>query len=250
MKRNNINETETVSLRGGGYRAVRVAAVVLAAVAAAVALGSTLGKYLSQTEHPFEAVLTGFEVKAAAFVGGERVLPNAGAADGTTLIDDTVVEIGADGTMLMTAAQYEELSLRLAYKGTARSRVRVRVTEQWLNITTQADGVTVTACESVPMGFSEYTFADDTAVADNRAADGWIYLVDEQLCTGTDMLDEQGFKDIGLITAAAATPYTPGVGESAAAPTHVRVSVVAEAVQFNRFAQLWGIDELPTRTNV
>ena len=201
-----------------------VALVAVALIIAVIYTANRSGAWLSdQQNQDMTAQYSNFLISADIKFGNSEA-----AKDTSGLIPVNVVSTTADNYI-------DNLRVSLNYKGESQAYVRVKVLEEW-RLADQVDGITeVSAVPNTPL--TAYDLADNWY--DNRKYDGYFYYkLPLNAATETN---------IPLITGASGywrdPEYLPQ--EDGYPQLTMRISVVAEAVQVNRYQQFWHLNKLP-----
>ena len=137
-------------------------------------------------------------------------------------------------TYTMTYEEYKDFTLDVKYTGKGSAFMRVRVVEEWYGENDDGEFEKI-----VPSTLSEYNFGVDTTdtenggVFDNRSVDGYLYI--KKLFT----VDDNG-QTIHIITKAQKNQTHDTIETK-----QVKIHITIDTVQFNRYRELWNIDNLP-----
>lgn len=128
-----------------------------------------------------------------------------------------------------SAANYVgKLRVEIKQVGSGVAYTRVRVTHEWINSVSgrlQGDS------------YLPYTVAD--GFADKRDSDGYIYFNGTMPANGEYMSVINGFDSAA---------FDASTVSSLSGTTDLLISVSVDAVQFNRYQQIWGMDAIPWRS--
>lgn len=194
------------------------AVVIIVAVVAIVALvGSSLAWFVTRSTLLQEINLNSFEVGADVYF----------VADGEKVSADSFTDENGLYVLSLDKADVNYIgNLRAGVTldgGTAC--VRVTMNHEW----TTADGEVLQRDVAVPYSFGELWF-------DNRNADYSVYYA------GADMSGKATFEAADFITGFSEADFdTTGLADG----TQVKVLIQVDAVQVNRYPQLWNIEKLP-----
>ena len=194
------------------------AVVIIVAVVALVAVvGSTFAWFVTRASLLQNFSISSFDVSADVyFLDGDNKVSADDYKDENGLYllsvnEDDVNYIG-------------NLRADVLHSG-AKACVRVTMNHQW----TLADGTVAQNDVAVPYEFSDLWF-------DNRNADYSVYYTDE------DMSGEADFEKAELITGFDSSEF----GTSAMVEgVSVKLLIQVDAVQVNRYPQVWGIENFP-----
>lgn len=192
----------------------KIAALIICLVAVVAIVSGSLAWYSSTNSVTQYASLAGFTTKAYVYRIND---------------EGKEVSLSGDEKGLYTMSSNPEddnfignLKIKVIHRGYANSYVRVKMSIQW----TMPDG-TVTQNVVMPFEFAEKWY-------DNRENDYCVYYTedtglfesyDKSIITGFDV---EEFNEKTMTRNAVA-----------------KVAVVVEAVQVNRYQQIWGIEALP-----
>lgn len=195
----------------------RAIVVIVAIIAAVAVVGGSLAWFVTQSSLSQKFGISGFTAGAQVyFLDGEKKVDAKAYVDG-----DGLYVLSLD----KSAENYiGKLRADVTLSG-ARACVRVRMSHEWKN----AEGKIAQYTAAIPYVFAENWF-------DNRSADYCVYYQAKDLSGKSDFektpfivgFDDSSLDSFGL--------------ESGAS---VRVLIQVDAVQVNRYPQLWNIDALP-----
>ncbi len=191
--------------------------VIVALVAIVAVVGSSLAWFVTRSSLSQQFSLSGFDVSADVyFADGDKKVSAESFMDedglySLSLNEDDVNYIG-------------NLRAGVAIEG-GKACLRVTLNHEW----TLADGTVAQQSVAVPYEF-------DTLWYDNRAEDYSVYYV------GKDMSGKTDFKTADFITGFDEAKLN---AEDFADAASVRVLIQVDAVQVNRYPQLWNIEKLP-----
>lgn len=194
------------------------AVVIIVAVVALVAVvGSTFAWFVTRAPLLQNFSISSFDVSADVyFLDGDKKVSADDYKDDNGLYilsmnEDDVNYIG-------------NLRADVLHSG-AKACVRVTMNHQW----TLADGTVAQNDVAVPYEFSDFWF-------DNRTADYSVYYTDE------DMSGEADFEKAEFITGFDASEFdTSAMVEGVS----VKLLIQVDAVQVNRYPQVWDIEKFP-----
>ena len=194
------------------------AVVIIVAVVAVVALvGSSLAWFVTRSTLLQEINLNSFEVGADVYF----------AADGEKVNADSFTDENGLYVLSLDKADVNyigNLRAGVTLDGGAAC-VRVTMNHEWKT----ADGEVLQRDVAVPYSFGELWF-------DNRNSDYSVYYA------GADMSGKATFESADFITGFSEADFdTAGLADG----TQVKVLIQADAVQVNRYPQLWNIEKLP-----
>ncbi len=195
----------------------RAVVIIVAIVAVVAVIGSSLAWFVTRSSLSQQFSLKGFDVSADVYFddGGKKVsAENYKDTDGLYLLSLNKDDVNYIG------------KLRAGVKldgGTAC--VRVTMNHEF----TLADGTHSQQAVAVPYKF-------DTLWFDNRAEDYSVYYA------GKDMSGKADFETANFITGFNSAEFNPA---DFAEVTEVRVLIQVDAVQVNRYPQLWNMEKLP-----
>ncbi len=195
----------------------RAVVIIVAVVAIVAVVGSSLAWFVTRSSLLQQMSIGSFDVSADVF-----------------FVDGSNTKISADefkdkdGLYVLSLDETDDnyignLYVDIGLEGTAC--VRVTMTHEW----TSPEGEVLQRNVNVPYVFGEHWF-------DNRNADYSVYYA------GKDLSGKADFDSARFIS---------GIDESKldvsglAEGTQVRVLIQADAVQFNRYPQMWNIEKLP-----
>lgn len=128
-----------------------------------------------------------------------------------------------------TASNYVgKLRVEIKQVGSGVAYTRVRVTHEWINSVSgrlQGDS------------YLPYTVAD--GFADKRDSDGYIYFNGTMPANGEYTSVINGFDSAA---------FDASTVSSLSGETQLLINVSVDAVQFNRYQQIWGMDTIPWRS--
>ena len=194
------------------------AVVIIVAVVALVAVvGSTFAWFVTRTSLFQNFTLSSIEAGAEVyFVDGADKVDAQDYADENGLY---ILSVNPDDVNYVG-----NLRVNVTRSG-AKSCVRVTMNHQW----TLADGTVAQNDVAVPYEFSDFWF-------DNRTADYSVYYTDE------DMSGEADFEKAEFITGFDASEFdTSAMVEGVS----VKLLIQVDAVQVNRYPQVWDIEKFP-----
>lgn len=195
----------------------RAVVIIVAIVAAVAIVGSSLAWFVTRTSLFQNFSVGSFDVSADVYFSdnGEKV-----SADGykdenglylLSLDEDDANYIG-------------KLRVGILHDG-SKACVRVTMNHQW----TLADGSIAQNKVAIPYRFAQNWY-------DNRNVDYSVYY------KGRDLSGEATFKNADFITGFDAGSFdTSSIAEG----TTVKVLIQVDAVQINRYPQVWGIEKFP-----
>lgn len=142
--------------------------------------------------------------------------------------DDGVIELS-----YTDISSLESFRVRVTQKGSGVAFARIKLTHEWKIM--QDDGSTI---ETRLQSEQNLPFTvNKTAFYDNRDVDGYIYhkgdFDEDEPYIAVTGFDSSAFDSSAL---------------SSYSNLKLTVNVRVDAVQFNRYSQIWGIDELPWRS--
>ena len=195
----------------------RAIVIIVAVVAVIAVVGSSFAWFVTRSSLLQNINLAGIDVSADVyFVDGSNTKFSADDfkdKDGLYVLSLDYTDVNYIGNL------HADINL----EGTAC--VRVRMSHEW----TSPDGEVLQRSVNVPYAFGEHWF-------DNRNADYSVYYA------GEDMSGKADFDSVSFIR---------GIDEAKldtsdlAVGTQVRVLIQVDAVQVNRYPQLWNIEKLP-----
>ena len=192
----------------------KIAALIICLVAVVAIVSGSLAWYSSTNSVTQYASLPGFTTKAQVY----RVNDNG-----------KEVSLKADEKGLYTLSSDPEadnfignLKIKVVHRGYANSYVRVKMSIQW----TMPDG-TITQNVVMPFEFAEKWY-------DNRENDYCVYYTEE-----TGLFESH---DKSIITGFDVEAFNEKTMTKDAV---AKVAIIVEAVQANRYQQIWGIETLP-----
>lgn len=170
----------------------------------------SLAKYAGSSDSGGAVQVGNFEIQPSLKVNGMNLLPES------------------DGTYLVNIWDYGSLVFEIDYYGMGKSYLRVRVDETWLFM--PGDGTqTVLYYEPSP----SYAMS---GMYDNRDDDGYLYHWGELSATN---------HSASIKIPVFQYPNYQLSGHNTEFPTHVRIMIKVDAVQFNRYKDVWNIPKLP-----
>lgn len=194
------------------------AIVIIVAVIAAIAIvGSSLAWFVTQSSLSQKFSISGFKTSAEVYFDD-----NGTKIDAAGYTDE-------NGLYTLSLNRDDEnyignLRVDVGLTG-GKACLRVKLTQEWLT----ADGSVAQYTTAIP-----YQFAENWD--DNRNTDYCVYY------QGKDLSGKSDFNKTQLITGFDESSLdTLGFDEG----TSVKVLVEVDAVQINRYPQLWNIDKLP-----
>lgn len=195
----------------------RAVVIIVAVVAIVAVVGSSLAWFVTRSTLLQEINLTSFDIGAEVYF----------VADGKKVSADSFAD--GDGLYVLSLDKAD-----VNYIGNLRAGVtldggtacvRVTMNHEWKS----ADGKILQRDVAVPYKFGELWF-------DNRGTDYSVYYA------GADMSGKADFESADFITGFSESDFDKsGLADG----TQVRVLVQADAVQVNRYPQLWNIEKLP-----
>ena len=195
----------------------RAVVIIVAVVAVIAVVGSSLAWFVTRSSLLQNINLAGIDVSADVyFVDGSNTKFSAEEfkdKDGLYVLSLDYKDVNYIGNL------YADINL----EGTAC--VRVTMVHEWLS----PDGEVLQRSVNVPYAFGEHWF-------DNRSTDYSVYYAGKDMSGKADFEKARfinGFDDAELDTS------------DLAEDTQVRVLIQADAVQVNRYPQLWNIEKLP-----
>ncbi len=192
----------------------KIAVIIVSIVAIIAVVSGTLAMFTSKSSLVQNGKLFGFSSNARVYFETEDGKTMNASAD-----KDGLYKLSLDSNAKNYIGNFR---VNVVKKGRSKCYVRVKLNVEW----TLPDG-TVTENIMLPYNFAEKWY-------DNRSKDYCVYYTensgleedyDKSIITG---FDEQKFLEEGLTETAVP-----------------RVSVSVEAVQINRYQQIWGIEKLP-----
>lgn len=195
----------------------RAVVIIVAVVAVIAVVGSSFAWFVTRSSLLQNINLAGIDVSADVyFVDGSNTKYSAEEfkdKDGLYVLSLDYRDVNYIGNL------YADINL----EGTAC--VRVTMVHEWLS----ADGKALQRSVNVPYKFDANWF-------DNRNADYSVYYA------GKDMSGKADFEKASFINGFDDAEFdTSDLAEG----TQVRVLIQADAVQVNRYPQLWNIEKLP-----
>lgn len=194
------------------------AVIIITAVVAVIAIvGGTLAWFVTSTSLSQSFSISGFDVKADVYF-----------ADGKNKVSASDYK-DSDGLYVLSLNEKDEnyignLRVNVEHTG-AKACVRVKMNYEW----TLSDGSVAQYKVAVPYSFGTEWF-------DNRNTDYCVYY------RGADSSGKASFSSSELITGFNKAEFdTSGFVDGIS----VRVLIQTDAVQVNRYPQLWNIDTLP-----
>ena len=195
----------------------RAVVIIVAVVAVVAVVGSSLAWFVTRSTLNQQISLTTFEVGADVyFVADGQKVSADGFKDENGLY---VLSLDKEDTNYIG-----NLRAGVTLDG-GSACVRVTMNHQWIS----PDGEVLQKNVSVPYQFGELWF-------DNRETDYSVYYA------GEDMSGKARFKKADFITGFSETDFSTADLEDG---TQLKVLVQADAVQVNRYPQLWNIEKLP-----
>jgi ribosomal protein S24E len=200
--------------------------------------------------------------------------------NGTVLIKKNSGNFGSNESL--------DIQIDLYYSGESYSAIRVMMIEQWYGTYKQSMDAQEPELEGIlPEQQMTLNLTDTIPMSDHRAVDGYVYLNQYQTtltqenvdtmwkdqetilsCTAADETlyyrgDNGDFSEVTEVEegkpvwrkysliASASVPELTDESDSVfeASASQLRLYLKAEAVQFNRYTDLWGIDQIPDQTN-
>lgn len=152
-------------------------------------------------------------------ITGEVVLEDF-AVELVPMLNNTALTVEDDGTILLSATDYEDFILNLKYTGDGKSYIRVLVEESWISI--DADG---TETVVISPGAGDFDFGIEIK---EGKSDSYLY-VNKVV---------QRDKTISVIEDVDLSAFSSALTSS----IYVRLSIKVEAVQYNRIIEKWGDD--------
>lgn len=195
----------------------RTVVIIVAIVAVIAVVGSSFAWFATQTSL-FQSFSVGsFEVSADVYFmdGGKKV-----SADGYK-DENGLYNLSLDKE---EANYIGNLRASVVHSG-SKACVRVTMNHQW----TLADGTIAQNKVAVPYKFEKNWY-------DNRNVDYSVYYM------GSDSSGEAAFENASFITGFDAAAFdTSSIAEG----TTLKVLIQVDAVQINRYPQVWGIEKFP-----
>lgn len=191
--------------------------VIVAVLTAAAVIGGTFAWFVNSSTLSQKMSLSGFTAKAEVyFINGDGKTDASKYSDGNGLY---LLSLNSGDVNYIG-----NLRVKILHTG-ARSCIRVRMNHEWIS----TDGKVTGSRLSVP-----YRFGKDWY--DNRDMDYCVYY------RGSDSSGKADFDASVLVTGFDVTGLD--TAEPAGVET-VRLALTVEAVQVNRYPQIWQIDTLP-----
>ncbi len=195
----------------------RAVVVIVAVIAIVAVVGSSLAWFVTRSALTQQLTLTSFDAGAEVYF----------LADGKKVSADRFAD--ENGLYNLSLDKTDENYIGNLRAGVTldggTACVRVTLNHEW----TSANGDVLQRKVSVPYKFGELWF-------DNRDADYSVYYA------GKDMSGKATFDKADFITGFSEADFdTTGLADG----TQVKVLVQVDAVQVNRYPQLWNIDKLP-----
>ncbi len=195
----------------------RAVVIIVAIVAIVAVVGSSLAWFVTRSSLFQEFGISGFEVSADVyFEANERryTAENYKDENGLYVLSLDKNDVNYIGN----------LRAGVALEG-GKACVRVTMNHEWK----KADGTVAQKTVAVPYEFESLWY-------DNRVEDYSVYY------TGKDMSGKADFDTAALIKGFNEAEFNSADFADVA---EVRVLIQADAVQVNRYPQLWGIEKLP-----
>lgn len=195
----------------------RAVTIIIAVIAVIAVIGGTLAWFVTQSSLSQKFTISGIKVSADVFfdANGENI--SAGSYK------------DSDGLYTLSLNKNDKNyigNLRVNVNETgSKACLRVRMSHEWIT----SDGKIAQYTTSVPYKFAENWY-------DNRDTDYCVYYQGENLSGKTDFNTKElinGFDESSFDTAG----FDDG--------TSVKVMIEIDAVQVNRYKQLWNIEKLP-----
>ena len=196
----------------------RRAIVIITAVVAVIALvGGTLAWFVTSSSLSQQFVISGFDAAAEVYFD----------ADGKKV--DSAKYTDENGLYILSLNESDKnyignLRVKVGHSG-GKACIRVRLNNEW----TLADGTVAQYNTAVPYEFNSEWF-------DNRSTDYCVYYKGADESGKADFVTSElikGFDEADFDTSG----FVDGIS--------LKVSVQVDAVQVNRYPQLWKIDTLP-----
>lgn len=192
----------------------KIAALIICLVAVVAIVSGSLAWYSSTNAVTQYASLAGFTTKANVYLVDESG-------------KESQISRDENGLFLLSANPEDDnfignLKINVVHRGRANSYVRVKMSVQW----TMPDG-TVTQNVLLPFEFTEKWY-------DNRENDYCVYYTED-----TGLFDSY---DKSIISGFDKELFNEKTMTKEAV---AKLSVTVEAVQVNRYQQIWGIETLP-----
>ncbi len=192
----------------------KIAVLIICLVAVIGIVSGSLAWYSSTNSITQIGTLAGFRTKANVYLQNEN-----GETVGVPKDEKGLYVLSSDPEDFNYIGN---LRINVIHKGYANSYVRVKMGIQW----TMPDG-TVTQNVLLPFEFADKWY-------DNRENDYCIYYTED-----TGLFENY---DKSIITAFDGEKFA---AETLTADAEAHISVSVEAVQINRYQQVWGIEALP-----
>lgn len=162
----------------------------------------------------------------------------AGSGKTTTYTFENTKDEDINNNINNNLSQLSALKFTATKTGNGVAFVRFRLSHEWTAVDSEGNTVRLQGEYNLP-----FKLGTDAKLYDNRAADGFVYY-EGSFPTGTAVevfsgLDTASF-DISAISAALAA----GTYESVT----LKIDFTVDAVQFNRYRQVWGMNALPWRS--
>ncbi|MBQ3602294.1 MAG: hypothetical protein IJA02_00475 [Clostridia bacterium] len=167
-----------------------------------------------------------------------------------TQLDDfhfTVTPSSSNGVLTYTftknnvdISQLSGLSFTVEKTGNGVPFVRFRVSHEWTAVDANGDTVRLQGEYNLP-----FKLGTDGKLYDNRSADGFVYYAGS-FPTGEDEKVEvfSGFDTASFDMSAISVALDAGTYQSVT----LKIDFTVDAVQFNRYRQVWGMNTLPWRS--
>lgn len=145
---------------------------------------------------------------------------------GATLSDDGAIVFDKD-----TISKIGDLKVNIKETGNGISYFRIKVSQEWLVPDNVNGDYRLQGATELPLVFGENFF-------DNREKDGYIYYKGTMPVGGS----------VSFITGFDSASFDASAFNNAAySGLKLRIDISVDAVQFNRYRQVWGVDGLPWR---
>ena len=195
----------------------RAVAIIVAVIAVIAIVGGTLAWFVTQSSMSQRFSISGIKASADVFF----------EANGESVTADSFKD--SDGLYVLSLNKSDKNyigNLRVTVnENGGKACLRVRMNHEWLT----SDGKVAQYTTAVPYKFAQGWY-------DNRNTDYCLYYQGEDLSGKTD------FKTKELINGFDETAFdTAGFDEG----TSVKVLIEIDAVQVNRYRQLWNVEKLP-----